>query len=119
MPYKDKEKQKEFQRQWCAKRKKDWIEKNGPCKCGSTKNLEVDHIDPSKKWKHSVWSYSKEKREDELKKCQVLCEKCHMRKTLEQRKKTTHGKLAMYTNHGCRCSLCKNAKIESSRKYYK
>lgn len=31
MSYKDKSKQKEFQRKWMAKRREDWFTANGPC----------------------------------------------------------------------------------------
>ena len=57
---------------------------NGPCvKCGcwDLDQLEVDHIDPNTKVSHRVWSWSKERRENELAKCQVLCRACHLTKT--------------------------------------
>lgn len=46
-------------------------------------NLEVDHIDPDQKISHKVWSWAKPRRDAELAKCQVLCNKCHKNKTLE------------------------------------
>lgn len=82
--FKDKEKQKRFQREWVNKRRSAWITENGPCKiCGSLNQLEVDHIDPATKEyaPRLLWSRKKETRDYELKKCQVLCKKCHKEKT--------------------------------------
>lgn len=68
-----------------AKMKKargEWFAANGPCKkCGSTENLELDHINPEEKVSHSVWSWTPRRRELELKKCRVLCRKCHREKS--------------------------------------
>lgn len=91
-----------------ADRRLEWILANGPCsKCGSTSDLEVDHIDRSTKVTHKVWSWAKDKRLAELAKCQVLCKKCHLDKTIiENTKPFTHGTVAGYTK-GCRCAECK------------
>lgn len=84
MPYKDPARQREFQRLWMAKRRSDWIAQNGPCvTCGSSENLEVDHIDPKTKCMspRAIWSRRAEDRMAELAKCQVLCRGCHSAKT--------------------------------------
>ena len=84
MTYKDPDKQREYQRNWMARRRSSWLEANGPCvKCGSWDNLEVDHVDPSAKTMHSsaIWSRAKSVQEKELAKCQVLCYSCHKRKS--------------------------------------
>ena len=71
-----------YQNRWLKDRRDQWLKENGPCvKCGSNEKLEVDHIDPKEKITHKVWSLNLEKRISELKKCQVLCESCHMEKT--------------------------------------
>lgn len=63
-------------------RKAKWFFENGPCIiCDSWENLELDHINPKLKISHNIWSWSEEKRQQELKKCQILCEKCHLEKT--------------------------------------
>lgn len=51
--------------------------------CGSKDNLEFDHIDrKTKKFSISDFiTYSKEKVQKELKKCQLLCNSCHKEKT--------------------------------------
>jgi len=81
MPYKDKEKQREYQRNWMRKRREDFFKDKECVACGATDNLELDHIHPNTKDTHRIWSWSKFKREGELKHCQVLCEKCHQKKT--------------------------------------
>lgn len=63
-------------------RRKAWLSENGPCAvCGSSEFLEIDHINPETKVSHNVWSWSESRRTEELKKCQVLCKKCHKEKT--------------------------------------
>lgn len=69
------------------RRAKFWELLGGKCSnCSSTQDLEFDHLDPSSK----VLTISK--RIDlsdnnllaEVKKCQLLCKKCHHKKTLER-----------------------------------
>ena len=86
MPYKDQSLQVAFQRKWKARRRAEWLKKKGGCvKCGSTKNLEVDHKSPAHKVDSHIWSWSGERLKAELAKCQVLCRSCHLKKTLRQR----------------------------------
>jgi len=107
------DKKRKYQREWVARRRQQWIDLNSPCKkCGSFENLEVDHIDPNSK-KHPVgtlWSRTKEVMGRELSKCQVLCNKCHLKKTTKELKKSvTHGTNSGYVWYKCRCRRCKNA----------
>src|SRR5665213_974333 len=81
MPYKDKERQNEYQRERIARRREDYFSDKHCIVCGTTDNLELDHIDPAKKVSHSIWSWSEEHRAIELAKCQVLCHDCHVKKT--------------------------------------
>lgn len=85
MPYKDKEQQREYQRTWILNRRKQGIQYlGGRCAhCGSTSNLEIDHIDPNEKSRamNSLWSYRWETILTELDKCQILCHTCHMEKS--------------------------------------
>lgn len=110
MPFKDIDDKRRYQREWMAKRRQDWIDEHGPCvKCGSDVDMEVDHIDPDLKLSHKVWSWSKERREAELAKCQVLCGNHHKEKTSQYRARVlTHGHVSMY-RRGCRCAACKEA----------
>jgi len=111
VPYKDPEKQKAYQRQWMQKRRKAWFDENGPCaECGSWKALELDHVDPSKKVDHKIWSWSKVRRLKELEKCQVLCGVCHTEKTASSlRRPIKHGAINGYKGYGCRCEACTDA----------
>lgn len=82
MPYKDKQKQLEYQNRWTQKRRTDWLRANGPCRhCGSWEDLEVDHIDPKGKHTHRIWTLKESKRNKELRNCQPLCRSCHFDKT--------------------------------------
>lgn len=81
MAYSDPERQREYQRLWMAERRAEYLADKRCVKCGSTEELEIDHIDSTKKVDHRIWSWSKERREVELKKCQVLCARHHLEKT--------------------------------------
>jgi len=98
-------------------RRVDWLDANGPCVlCGSSDDLEVDHLDPTVKDSHRIWSWSLERRTAELKKCQVLCSKCHKQKTREQRRESMkHGTESMYRFGPCRCELCLVGRNEYKR----
>lgn len=101
-------------------RRTEWFEANGPCqKCGSWDKLELDHINPADKEHHAVWSWSEQRMYKELAKCQVLCQDCHIDKSLAERgqKRATHGVTTMYRN-GCRCEACKAAEAADSRARY-
>jgi 5-methylcytosine-specific restriction endonuclease McrA len=118
MPCKTKEDQRKYQREWILKRRSAWLKANGPCvRCGSWENLEVDHIDPKEKKFNpaGVWSRKREAREEELNKCQVLCEGCHKNKTLEDQGGYTHG--VNNYNRGCRCDVCTQDKLHHNRLY--
>ena len=108
MGYANKEVQAEYQRLWMAKRRSEWFECNGPCRrCGSWKDLELDHIDPTHKVSHRIWSWSEQRRNAELAKCQALCYECHKKKTADQLAcEITHGTAGGYAR-GCRCEYCK------------
>ena len=120
MGYKDPDRQREYQRVWIAARRREWLETNGPCvQCGSEDNLEVDHIDPEYKISHNVWTWAKSRRLEELAKCQVLCESCHLTKTSKHRfDETKHGREHMYRSRRCRCVECKEWKRVKSAKEY-
>ncbi len=94
MPYKDKEKQKEYQRNWASKKgPNSWLQKkielldsrkNVPCQsCGEQHPpccMDLHHLNPSDK-KYEI-SYLKKNGsikllEEELNKCVCLCALCH------------------------------------------
>jgi hypothetical protein len=114
MAYSDPEQQKRYQRERNASIRKRWLETHGPCRgCGSWERLEVHHIDKSKKVDHKVWSWAPERRDGELKKCEVLCFYCHKKNhAVERIIDHPHGTRARY-DKGCRCSVCTQVKINS------
>lgn len=108
MPYVDLEKRLEYARLWVAKRRAVWFAEHGPCvDCRSWVDLELDHIDPTTKVSHSIWSWRPARMQAETAKCVVRCKVCHWKKTLAvDRHRTAHGQLRMYQKLGCRCPLC-------------
>jgi hypothetical protein len=66
------------------------IEKlGGKCvECGCTETLEFDHIDPSTKSFNIAAGYTKPKEVllEEVAKCQLLCNKCHIEKSKKDSK---------------------------------
>lgn len=121
VPYADQGARREYQRRWVAARRRAWIKANGPCRhCGSSRKLEVDHVDPStKKYNPTkLWSLSDQRREAELAKCQVLCHACHAVKTAaEKARPITHATTTGY-RRGCRCGACRAAASAWNRQYH-
>jgi 5-methylcytosine-specific restriction endonuclease McrA len=112
MPCRTKEEQREYQRLWVKGRRDAWIEENGPCSsCGSSEDLQVDHINRSTKSMNpsQIWSRKEEDRLKELSKCQVLCMECHKLKTKIEMSTAGHGTFTMYRYHRCRCDMCREA----------
>jgi 5-methylcytosine-specific restriction endonuclease McrA len=72
-----------YQAAWMAKRRAGFFADKSCAACGSRERLELDHVDPSKKTSHSIWSWSPERREAEIAKCQVLCRPCHQLKSID------------------------------------
>jgi 5-methylcytosine-specific restriction endonuclease McrA len=117
MGYKDPAQQAAYQLAWMNKRREAWFAANGPCrKCGSTENLELDHLNPRTKVHHAVWSWSRVRRDAELVKCQVLCRACHQIKSNYEKSQKTHGTGTMYRN-GCKCDDCKTHQRLKARRY--
>lgn len=119
MGYLNPVKQRAYCRKWMAERRAAWFAANGPCRhCGSSERLELDHIDPSTKVTHAVWSWTEERRNAELAKCQPLCHACHLEKTRQQlRRPITHGRTGY--KRGCRCDACRVATVDYNRTWVK
>lgn len=113
MANKNKEQYNEYMREYMKRRyhKKraeaiDFL--GGKCVvCGSIENIELDHIDPDLKSIDiaKVWTYSKEKFWIEVKKCQLLCNECHLEKHKSQYPCGT----AQRYWRGCKCIDCRAA----------
>ena len=114
MPYSDIEKQRKFQRERNRANRVRWLSENGPCRhCGSSQNLQVDHVDRGLKVDHRVWSWNTSRRLAELAKCQVLCKACHTAKTRSELSfPIVHGTRAGYRK-GCRCVACTAIQVAS------
>lgn len=96
VPMRTPEEQREYQRQWVARRRAEWFADKCCIDCGSTDRLELDHVDPSQKISHSIWSWSKSRRAIEIAKCVVRCFPCHRVKTVLN-KENAHGE-SMYSS---------------------
>lgn len=123
MPIADRMERRAYQRAWLAKRRGEALVGASCVECGSVDGLELDHIDPTTKVDHKIWSWSKKRRDAELKKCQWLCGPCHRAKTTVDHRelraaeplRIRHGQTSGY-RRGCRCPLCSDAKRQSYRR---
>lgn len=78
MSYSDPDRQRQYQREWIAKRRAEWFQGRLCVDCGAAEELELHHVDPSKKVTHRIWSWRLERRLVEIAKCIVLCRWCHI-----------------------------------------
>lgn len=116
MTFKSLESKREYQKKWLAARRLAYFKDKLCLVCGTQDNLELDHIDPDTKTDHRIWSWAAERRNKELEKCQVLCQKHHLEKTIVYRiENRKHGR-TMYS-YGCRCKICFDAKsLDNSKR---
>ena len=107
---------KKYQREWMAGRRAEWFEDKVCANCGSPDRLELNHKDPKQKVTHRIWSWSKERRDEELAKCEALCYDCHKAVTKQQQnsKPINHGTRSGY-QRGCRKHCC----AEALRQYWR
>lgn len=85
--------------------------------CGATKNLHIDHINPETKTMNlsrTIHGAPWKKIENELKKCQLLCESCHKAKTLVDGSRFKNVALGEKINHA---KLTKENVLEIRQKY--
>ena len=81
MGYKDPGRRRTYAAAWTARRRADWFAGKTCAQCGSSENLQLDHIDPATKVSHRIWSWAEPRRVAELAKCQPLCATCHTHKS--------------------------------------
>lgn len=118
MPYKNAVEKSEKEKLRILERRNEWFSRfDGCAKCHRKENLEVDHIDPSKKFSHRIWNWNSARRERELVKCQPLCSEHHLEKTVDwSRRNLKHGSKTAYANHGCRCGDCRGWNRATAKK---
>ena len=87
MPYKNKEIQKQYQKQWMQKRREKFLVDKQCQECASKDYLTFVNF------KNEVISFSYKNIEEKLKNCTILCEECfrHHSRNLRKIKSTTHG----------------------------
>ena len=107
MPLATKEAQREYQRIWMRNRREEFFKDKVCSECGSREKLVLHHVDKSRKKDHKIWSWRKDRRERELKKCIVLCDKCHCELHAAEQRKFIHGTATAYRHYKCRCDECK------------
>lgn len=93
--------------------------------CGSTENLDIDHVDRKKKTMATtrMTMVRMVKFIKELSLCQLLCKSCHIRKTIEERGNKvavgTHGTLSALRWCKPPCQACRDAKNKWNREWKK
>ena len=118
--YKDrKEYMRPYQKEWVAKRRSEFFKDKKCEKCGSIEKLVIHHVNPKEKEANSIWSWSQKRREAELAKCVIWCEKCHIEHhaAILRNKEITHGTAGGYWR-GCRCSMCRKYQSDRMKKYF-
>jgi hypothetical protein len=106
-----------YNKAWRQARLAKLIEMLGDCcvRCGSTEDLEFDHIDPATKCFAIGAGLSKawDVLVAEALKCQLLCPPCHREKGAEDRPEPAHS-YYRYWYYGCRCTVCRAANAAKS-----
>lgn len=115
-PARAREYQRAYQREWMRARRAQYMHGKSCASCGAIQDLEIDHLDPTQKTSHRIWSWSTERRNAELAKCQILCADCHLEKTWTIDRPTQGcGTTAKY-RRGCRCADCRAANAAKARR---
>lgn len=100
---------------WKSKRRLGYLQLHGgKCVlCSSVDKLQFDHIDRTTKSFNIQWGMNRIALEAELKKCQILCADCHLKKTSAEMSEhwikfhgDKHGGRGAY-RRGCRCEICR------------
>lgn len=122
MPFKDKEKQKKFQREWMQKRREEFFANKFCEDCGSKEDL-VPYNAKSNKKKFS-FSYSINELNEKFKGFSILCDNCYNVRNKERiaKRKTTHGesnrgKGGTYMSWTSMISRCYNKSRDNYRYY--
>lgn len=128
MPNRDPDRYRKYMREYMKRRyhqrMAEYRERfGGKCqRCGSTDQLEFDHIDRTTKVDviGALACKSDALVEAELKKCQLLCRDCHLKKGREAGDvpaAVEHGTDGMYQRQACRCDACRAAHSKIMKEY--
>lgn len=96
---------------------------NACVQCGSTIDLQFDHINPTTKHNTiaNMFSHGEKLFLEEIAKCQLLCRTCHIEKTRIDfgwsDPDNRHGTHTSYTHDKCRCRECCQAHTNYMRRY--
>lgn len=114
MSYKDTAKYG-YDKTYKAKKKQQAIDMlGGRCvSCGTVERLEFDHVNRDRVGMTvtTLIGHSWKKVLEELKKCQLLCQPCHSKKSHAERGHTglhDHGTTSRYRLDKCRCDDCRS-----------
>lgn len=99
------------------RRREEAIDRLGKtcAECGTTEDLEFDHIEPHLKEVTiaRASSFSEKRWQEELSKCQLLCHDCHVTKHASE---AQCGSVQKYWR-GCHCLDCTAANTAHNREY--
>ena len=117
MPFASITARREYARLWIARRRFDFFKDKVCFDCGGKETLELDHVDPSLKVSHKIWSWSEQRRTQEISKCVVRCHKCHRNKTDRDLNQgyIVHGDYFRGYRNGCRCTECRKVNSEKRK----
>ena len=124
MAWRDSDNRKYFREYHSNRRRKATAILGGKCvACGATSALEFHHIvdAPDKKNVAKLLSVGWAEVLNELKKCVILCHKCHAEESNKRRgnRPLEHGRYGMYREKKCRCALCRAANAKYSAEHRK
>ncbi len=127
MPRKDREAYNAYMREYMLRRyhqrrERILAELGRKCaRCGSEEDIEIDHVDRSKKGFSigiRLSGVSAKKLVSEISKCQLLCRPCHQNKSIKDLglkvAKGNHGTISSYRY--CKCEKCRAAVRKYRRK---
>src|SRR4030043_274673 len=119
MPYAHIEDKREQQHRLRLERKSLFFADKNCLICGRTDRLQLHHRNPSTKIDSWIWLWGEKRRQEELKKWDVLCISCHARLSNKNRlrKELKHGTPYAY-KRGCRCVICKANEIKRVKVKY-
>ena len=109
-----KDKHRDYMRDYARRRRQKALDYlGGVCvRCGTTSNLEIDHVERKNKvYEIRELLYKPWKKQlPELDKCQILCATHHREKTSQENRGFTHGTMYGWMKVKCECSECLTAK---------